>query len=61
MLDAKSANLIEKDALFVIGRNIYQAACGNAKAAAAFLRDFMTSTSGFTSDKRRAVLGWHVV
>jgi len=31
---------VSKDALFVIGRNIYQAACGNAFAAVAFIKNF---------------------
>jgi hypothetical protein len=56
MLDAKSAAGMAKNSLFVIGRNIYQAACGNANAAMEFVRDFMTSTSGFKPEKRKAIL-----
>ena len=41
LLDAASANKMAKDNLFVVGRNIYQAACGNANAAQYFLTNFM--------------------
>jgi hypothetical protein len=56
LLDAKSAGRMGKNSLFVVGRNIYQAACGNANDAAAFVRDFMTATAGFAPEKRKAVL-----
>ncbi len=55
-LDASSANKMNKNNLFVIGRNIYQAACGNANGSIAFIRAFMASTSGFAPEKRKAIL-----
>ena len=47
MLTADSANKMTKDNLFVIGRNIYQAACGSSGEAAHFINDFMSSTIGY--------------
>jgi hypothetical protein len=47
---------MNKNSLFVIGRNIYQAACGSANEATRFVRDFMTSTRGFELEKRKAIL-----
>lgn len=44
------------DNLFVIGRNIYQAACGNAHTATAFITTFMNRTSGIPDEKRKALL-----
>ncbi len=56
MLNAESAKRMNEDSLFVIGRNIYQAACGKANDAADFVREFMTSTSGFLPANRKAIL-----
>lgn len=53
---ATVANRASIDALFVVGRNLYQAACGGSNAADAFLDDFVSRTSGFKEDKRKAVL-----
>jgi hypothetical protein len=44
------------DSLFVIGRNIYQAACGRATAACRFVESFVTTTSSFPDTKRKAIL-----
>ena len=55
-LNAESANFMGKNSLFVIGRNIYQAACGSANAAASFIKGFMKATQGFDSNKRKALL-----
>lgn len=55
-LDAGSVSKMNKDSLFVIGRNIYQAACGNARRVIDFLCNFMASTSGFPHEKRKAIL-----
>jgi len=44
------------DSLFVLGRNIYQAACGGAKAAASFIRDFRNKTAEVSHDKQKAIL-----
>jgi hypothetical protein len=45
-----------KESLFVIGRNIYQAACGSADGAAGFVRGFMNTTSGYPEEKRKSIL-----
>jgi hypothetical protein len=44
------------DSLFVLGRNIYQAACGHAKAAREYLTSFMSMTTGADAAKRKALL-----
>lgn len=55
-LDAESSEKMSKKSLFVIGRNIYQAACGGAHGAEHFLRNFMNETGGYAEEKRKAVL-----
>jgi hypothetical protein len=45
-----------KNNLFVVGRNIYQAACGHEHAAGRFIRDFVGKTSGVTAEKRKPLL-----
>ncbi len=42
--------------LFVLGRNIYQAACGGANTAIYYVRSFLDATSGFPEEKRKALL-----
>lgn len=44
------------DSLFVLGRNIYQAACGQAKEAREYLTSFMSKTTGADGAKRKALL-----
>ncbi len=56
LLDPASASRMAKDNLFVIGRNIYQAACGGSNAAAWFANDFMNATKGYDTAKRKAIL-----
>jgi hypothetical protein len=46
----------ENDDLFVLGRNILQAAEGSAKAPEDFIRNFITRTAGMTQEKRKALL-----
>lgn len=55
-LDAVSAGKMSKDSLFVIGRNIYQAACGSSTSATQFLTDFMSMTGSYTNESRKALL-----
>ena len=50
------AKKFNKDNLFVIGRNIYQAACGNANAATHFINEFISRTNGLSPEKRKALL-----
>jgi hypothetical protein len=56
LLDAAASSRMAKDTLFVIGRNIYQAACGGANSAQAFIANFMSITSGFDRTKRKSIL-----
>lgn len=44
------------DSLFVVGRNIYQAACGGSRDAIAYLRNFMARTTGLKPKRRKALL-----
>jgi hypothetical protein len=54
--DADRAKKYNVDSLFVIGRNVYQSACGEARGAQAYIRDFVERTSGLDSQKRKALL-----
>ena len=56
LLTAASAARMSKNSLFVMGRNIYQAACGSANAAITFINDFMGATRGYEREKRKALL-----
>jgi hypothetical protein len=56
LLNADSVARMQKDSLFLIGRNIYQAACGGARVALPFLTNFMNMTSGFSKPDRKAIL-----
>lgn len=53
---ADVANKASADALFVVGRNLYQAACGNSNRAGAFIGDFASRVAAFDDDKAKAVL-----
>jgi hypothetical protein len=44
------------DNLFLIGRNIYQAACGGANEARGYIENFMTRTKELPDHKRKALL-----
>ncbi|MCW5260888.1 caspase family protein [Verminephrobacter eiseniae] len=50
------ANKASADSLFVLGRNLYQAACGGSKSAGAYLTDFASQTNGIKKAKRKALL-----
>jgi hypothetical protein len=54
--DVAQANKYSADSLFVIGRNIYQSACGNSHSANTYIGAFLTRTSGLAADKRKALL-----
>ncbi|GMO38226.1 caspase family protein [Bradyrhizobium sp. TM233] len=56
LLDKTSVQTMEKNSLFVIGRNIYQAACGSARDSIYFLQNFVSTTNGYAVDKRKAIL-----
>jgi hypothetical protein len=55
-LTFEDANLENSDSLFVLGRNIYQAACGTANNAMYFISSFMDKTQGLLIEKRKAIL-----
>ncbi|KTB79742.1 caspase family protein [Pseudomonas syringae] len=42
--------------LFVLGRNIYQAACGSANDATSFIVDFHSKTADLSPENRKAIL-----
>ena len=44
------------DSLFVVGRNVYQAACGSSRAASSFIRNFPALASELKEAKWRALL-----
>lgn len=56
LLTAASVARMAKNSLFVLGRNIYQAACGSANTAIGFINDFMGATRGYEKEKRKAIL-----
>jgi hypothetical protein len=45
-----------KNNLFIVGRNIYQAACGHERTAGRFIRDFAAKTRGVSEEKRKPLL-----
>lgn len=53
---ATGANKASVNSLFVVGRNIYQAACGASKAANSYIENFLSRTSGMAQEKRKALL-----
>lgn len=58
-LDGLSMEQIQSastDEVFVLGRNVYQAACGGANSARAFLADFSDKTAALAEPKRKAML-----
>lgn len=56
LLTAASSAHMSKHSLFVVGRNIYQAACGTAHSACHFIDDFSSLTSSFNREARKAIL-----
>lgn len=56
LLDATSVSEMTNDSLFVIGRNIYQAACGSSSRAISFIEHFVSHTREYGPKKRKALL-----
>lgn len=56
LLTAESVAKMGKSSLFVVGRNLYQAAVGSSGSAQHFIDNFMASTRGFNRVKRKAIL-----
>lgn len=48
--------LADKDSLFVLGRNIYQAACGGANAAISYIGDFHNQVADVLPEKFKPIL-----
>jgi hypothetical protein len=55
-LTAAAVKDMAKSNLFVLGRNIYQAACGDAKTAKSYIVSFVHRSSAYPEEKRRALL-----
>lgn len=58
-IDALNVALLascDSDALFVLGRNVYQAAVGGARSAAGYLLDFRSKVHGLEPQKTKALL-----
>lgn len=53
---ANVAGRASSDSLFVVGRNVYQAACGGSNGANAYMADFMSRTAGLKPKQRKALL-----
>lgn len=53
---AADAGRASSDSLFVVGRNIYQAACGGSRGASAYLDNFMSRTARLKPEQRKALL-----
>ncbi|MDT8840359.1 caspase family protein [Paraburkholderia fungorum] len=54
-----TANVVKgasPNSLFVVGRNIYQAACGGSRDAFAYIAGFAERAQGFADAKRKAIL-----
>ncbi|TCQ16677.1 caspase family protein [Rhizobium sp. PP-CC-3G-465] len=56
LLTPETTTKMSKTNLFVIGRNLYQAACGSSHSAIAFINDFASGTARYAKDKRKAIL-----
>jgi hypothetical protein len=53
---AAKADKASTDSLFVIGRNITQAADGSSNSANNYINNFVAKTSGMAPEKRKAIL-----
>ena len=56
LLSAKWLSTCDVDTLFVLGRNIYQAAVGSARSALTYLSDFRDQVQGLEEIKIKALL-----
>ncbi|TAV87887.1 caspase family protein [Rhizobium leguminosarum] len=56
MLSASTVKGMHINNLFVLGRNIYQAACGGSNSAKAFIRSFRETTIKYPAKKIKALL-----
>lgn len=56
LLTIETVDKMYTESLFVIGRNIYQAACGNCRDAIYYIDNFQIKTDGFEESKKKAIL-----
>lgn len=56
MFTVADANISDSDDLFILGRNILQAADGSSNSAKTFLSNFSVRTAGMSPEKRKALL-----
>ena len=56
LLTSKAVKKMSVNNLFVLGRNIYQAACGGSNSAIGFIRSFVETTADYPEDKSKALL-----
>jgi hypothetical protein len=54
--NADETEFLNDDDLFVLGRNLYQAACGNSRAAQAFIANFILKTERIEAKRRKSIL-----
>ena len=55
-LSIEQARTSSADELFVLGRNIYQAACGYGNVATNFISEFTSKTFGLSESQQKAIL-----
>ncbi|MDF9390631.1 caspase family protein [Vibrio sp. 1151_11] len=55
-LNASIINISDADSLFVLGRNLYQAACGGSRSAVSYVDDFRNKLVGVGIDKQCSIL-----
>ncbi|HHT2663334.1 TPA: caspase family protein [Citrobacter freundii] len=56
ILTSENVDGMNTDSLFVIGRNIYQAACGDCKDAKTYIYNFIKNTDKYEKIKQKAIL-----
>jgi len=55
-LKAEDINSSTKDSAFVLGRNVYQAACGSANGVSKYISDFRSRTLNVKPELRKSIL-----
>lgn len=55
-ITSKELSKCDADTLFVLGRNVYQAACGSSDGAFEFIHNFRTKTQGLEKEKISNIL-----
>lgn len=55
-ITSELASKCDSDTLFVLGRNLYQAACGGARDSATFIINFQVRTADFATENKLSLL-----